>query len=104
MTDTRVVVDAKELHALSLISDPVTRRTYLDEILGDSSVPHEVEADGLVDAAEVIKLRIEKKMNSAGAFARMLFDNNGRGSVVLTIEIIMYRWLMARSEAVRTRD
>lgn len=104
MTDRRIVVDEEDVLNLTADLEQWARKMLAESIIDDAPSEAETQADALVDAAEVIKLRIQKKMTDTGSFARMIFENKGRGTIVLGIEIIMYRWLMARSEAIRSRD
>lgn len=89
------------------------RDVMLEQLKADASDVRYIEADALIDAAEVIKLRIDKKvapmlaveaqLGMAGYMANLM-RSGSRAVMALTVEGIMYRWLMARSEAVRTRD
>lgn len=87
------------------------RDVMIEQMKLDAEDACDLQADALVDAAEVIKLRIEKKIKPmmevearvgmAGYMANRI-RAGGRAMMALTIENIMYRWLIARSEAVRS--
>lgn len=89
------------------------RDVILEQMKLDAEDVRDVEADALVDAAEVIKLRIDKKLapmiameqrQGMTGYMANLMRSGSRHVMALTVESVMYRWLMARSEAVRTRD
>lgn len=89
------------------------RDVMLEQMKYDAEDVSGVEADALVDAAEVIKLRIDKKLapmiaieqrQGMTGYMANLMRSGSRHVMALTVESVMYRWLMARSEAVRTRD
>lgn len=122
MKDPRIAVDLQDEYTLELVGAElskhledakaeVVRGEIMSIIESDSEPVRDVQADALMDAAEVIRLRIEKKVApmlamesrpGMSGYMGKVFAMGGRATVALTIEGIMLRWLTARAEAVRS--
>ena len=116
MTSNRhVVISEADLKLLSHpAADYRTRSAIVGAIIEDAPSDAEIAADSLVEAAEVLKERMDKRVQgmvgvdgafsaTAGESLSKLFGYSQRAIAALTVEHIIYRWLMARSEAVRAR-
>lgn len=83
------------------------RDVMLEALKEYSTEVREVEADALVEASEVVDKRMEKRVNGLlvrydeGQSAPDLFNPRIVGA--LTAEAIIFRWLRARAEAVRSQ-